>query len=214
MIGGDPECGPCLPVEMASRSMAGREPVAGMDMHMTQAVSWRRSRVDAHGLWSPGLVYHRGGDGPRENLACRCPFPVTRACLICADRGQGRRGNCRDCDFCFHRAPSWRSCAGWSLLAWTRRDVEVLLRANLPYQGFELLSRSRMALPNRGQSARLAANYRMHCRGVARRFAVRVDRGENTVLNVVVALRPGNPVILGGFPDGADRLLLVLMASP
>ena len=92
------------------------------------------------------------------------------------------------------------------------RDVEGLLRSNLPYQGFELLSRTSMRLPARGQSAGLARGYRVRCDGDARRLSVRVDRGDNTVLNVAVALRPGNPVILGGFPDGQDRLLLVLVA--
>lgn len=92
------------------------------------------------------------------------------------------------------------------------RDVEGLLRANLPYQGFELLTRTRMPLPNRGQSVSLARGYRLRCRGDARRLSVRVIRDDESVLNVAVALRPRNPVILGGFPDGSDRLLLVFVA--
>lgn len=92
------------------------------------------------------------------------------------------------------------------------RDVESLLRSNLPYRGFELLSRTSMSLPNRGQSARMARGFRVRCSGDARRFSVRVNRGDDTALNVAVALREGKPVILGGFPDGEDRLLLVLVA--
>ena len=92
------------------------------------------------------------------------------------------------------------------------RDVERLLRSNLPYRGFELLSRTSMALPVRGQSSGLARGFRISCNGDAGRLSVRVDRGDATLLNVAVALRPGTPVILGGFPDGADRLLLVLVA--
>lgn len=91
-------------------------------------------------------------------------------------------------------------------------DVADMLRSNLPYSGFALLSRSNVGLPSGGQTTGLAKGYSIRCSGGADRLSVQVKRGDAQVLNVAVTLREGVPVILGGFPDGSDRLLLVLKA--
>ena len=92
------------------------------------------------------------------------------------------------------------------------KDVADLLRNNLPYRGFTLLGRAGLPLPNRGQTVTLPERLVVRGSGQQERFTIVVQRDKETLLNAVVTLRKGAPVILGGFPDGADRLLLVVVA--
>ncbi len=92
------------------------------------------------------------------------------------------------------------------------RDVEDLLRAQLRFPGFELLARQRIALPNDGQTVTFPRGIEVRCEGPAERLSVIVRRGGSVLLNVFVNLRGDVPVVLGGFPDGSDRLLLILRA--
>ncbi|MCF7837175.1 MAG: hypothetical protein K9N49_00950 [Candidatus Marinimicrobia bacterium] len=89
------------------------------------------------------------------------------------------------------------------------RDVAGLLRANLPYQGFALLGATRVGLPAENKPQRLGP-LEVRCQGGAERLSVSVARDGRTLLNTVVALRRGQPIILGGFPDGTGRLMLIL----
>lgn len=90
------------------------------------------------------------------------------------------------------------------------RDVQDMLRAQLPFPGFELLSSTRVPVPSDGRNLSLPRGLDVRCSGTRERFAVVVRRGGAVLLNVFVRLRDDVPVVLGGFPDGADRLLLIL----
>lgn len=91
-------------------------------------------------------------------------------------------------------------------------DVADLLQNNLPFQGYSVLGRTRLPLPNRGQSVTFPGNLVVRCSGNQERLTVVVRRHETVLLNAVVSLRDNRPVILGGFPEGRDRLLLIVVA--
>lgn len=104
-----------------------------------------------------------------------------------------------------------RAYHGWGVSR-ELRDVADLLRGNLPYTAFEMLSRASVPIPNRGQNANLSHGLSIHVSGNHERLSVLVQRQRATLLRAVVGLRPNVPIILGGFPDKEDRLLIVLVA--
>ena len=85
------------------------------------------------------------------------------------------------------------------------------LQRNLPYRRFTEVSANSLPLPGRGGVP--LGELRVFCRGPQDNLSVTVKRAGNTLVQTRVRLRDGQPVIVGGFPDGQARLLIVLVSG-
>jgi len=91
-------------------------------------------------------------------------------------------------------------------------DVAELLKGNLPFNTFRLISAKSMALPAGGE-VELGRGFRASCEGPQRGLTIRVTRDRKPVLNTTVELADGTPLILGGFPIDGGKMILVLLAQ-
>jgi hypothetical protein len=91
-------------------------------------------------------------------------------------------------------------------------DVAGLLRENLPFNTFRLVSSGALRLPARGSTADLGSGLAVTCSGSQRNLSVTVTRGRRPLLRTTVALRDDRPWILGGFPGGDGKLIVILLA--
>ncbi len=89
-------------------------------------------------------------------------------------------------------------------------DVATILAGSLPFKNFRLVASAQTPLP---AAARLQlGSYTVACKGPQDKLAIAVSQGRNELLNTSVRLRDGKPLILGGFPDGEARMVLVFVA--
>lgn len=91
-------------------------------------------------------------------------------------------------------------------------DVSELLKSNLPFNSFKLVSSGSVQLPA-GGSAGLGQGFAAQCKGSQDSMQITVTRGGKKVLDTKVGLQDDVPLILGGFPAGSGKLMLVLLAQ-
>jgi hypothetical protein len=93
------------------------------------------------------------------------------------------------------------------------RDLVPLLRDNLPFKQYKLLDQNTTRLPASGE-VKLAEGFKLRLFGVADNLQVTLEKDGKVMIQTVLSLRKGRPVILGGFPRGAGgKLLLVLIVK-
>lgn len=78
-------------------------------------------------------------------------------------------------------------------------DIAAMMRNTLAFKTYALDAEARLPLPADGQAVKLRV-YDVTCTGSAERLKVSIARRDKRVLDTVAAVRPGHPVILGGFP--------------
>ena len=91
-------------------------------------------------------------------------------------------------------------------------DVSQMLKDNLPFNTFRLLSTRSMPIPASGEVA-LAEGISARCAGDARGLRVIIEQSGRVQLQSTVALRKDTALILGGFPSARPnaRMIVILM---
>ncbi len=92
------------------------------------------------------------------------------------------------------------------------QDIAPLLRNNLPFKTYTLVDAQAVRLPSTGQALTLRGGYIVRCQGSLERLAVTVELNGRVLIQTEIALRPGAPMILGGFSGGRGKMLVVLVA--
>ena len=90
-------------------------------------------------------------------------------------------------------------------------DIAGTLRQNLPFQRFDLVDRRTVTLPADRTTA-MARGFSIKCSGSREALAVTLKRGRARLINTTLSLRPGKPVVLGGFTSEKGKFLVVLIA--
>jgi hypothetical protein len=91
-------------------------------------------------------------------------------------------------------------------------DVADVLARNIPYQHFDLADRRDVTVPGTHKVS-MRGGYVVNCSGSVEALEVSIRRGRKSLLNTQLSLRAGKPVVLGGFPGGRGKYLVVLVAS-
>lgn len=90
-------------------------------------------------------------------------------------------------------------------------DVLPLLRRNLRYNSYRQATAATAALRS-GTQVPLRMGYHLELVDVSdNELTVRVAKRREVLLNTRLALRPGKPIVLGGFSEGENTLLIVLL---
>ncbi|MDZ4198754.1 MAG: hypothetical protein U1E27_05645 [Kiritimatiellia bacterium] len=92
------------------------------------------------------------------------------------------------------------------------RDVAAFLKENLPYRSFRLVDQTTLALPAPGNRVSLRPGFAVLGKGPQNRLDLTLEKDGRVLLNTVLSLRDGVPVVVGGFPGGRGRLMFVLVA--
>ena len=93
-------------------------------------------------------------------------------------------------------------------------DVLPLLRGNLGFSDYRLVSSRRMILAE-GAAAELGDGLRLQVRDIgARHCTLHISRGAQELLSTRLRLAPGRPLVLGGFPAGDGARTLMVVISP
>jgi hypothetical protein len=90
------------------------------------------------------------------------------------------------------------------------QDVVQAMGANFTFKGFSLKAQTTVTLPASGQ-VRLG-DYTVACSGAQKQLSIRVTRGKQQMLETVVSLVDGKPIVVGGFPADDGHHLLVFTA--
>jgi hypothetical protein len=90
-------------------------------------------------------------------------------------------------------------------------DVIPVLKKSLVYSHYSLAGSTSMKLPAQN-SVRQLGSYSVTCNGQQGNLAITVRHGRKQLLNTRVSLSSRKPLILGGFPAGNDKLVLVFVA--
>lgn len=90
-------------------------------------------------------------------------------------------------------------------------DVEKMLKGNLPFSQFRLVDRASVRLPAVQQAAGLKGGITLRFNGDQMKLAVTMEQGGKVVLQTQIALHDGVPLVLGGFPSGGGRMMIVLV---
>jgi hypothetical protein len=88
-------------------------------------------------------------------------------------------------------------------------DVAQLLKDNLPFDSFRLLASKSMALPANG-SVSLAEGIVVKCSGDQGNLDVTIERGRKERVRNTIELRKDSPFIVGGFPSGKGKTIVIL----
>ena len=95
-------------------------------------------------------------------------------------------------------------------------DIADMMRNTLAFKTYALDAEARMPLPADGRVVKLRV-YDVTCTGPAERLKVSIVRRDKRVLDTVASVRPGHPVILGGFParrgEGVRMFVLTIAAD-
>ena len=90
-------------------------------------------------------------------------------------------------------------------------DVLPVLKKSLVYSHYALAGSTSLSLPAKQTSRQLGA-YSVTCDGEQGNLAISVRHGRKQLLNTRVSLSSRRPLILGGFPAGDGKLVLVFVA--
>jgi hypothetical protein len=88
------------------------------------------------------------------------------------------------------------------------KDVAGILKGSLAFSNYSLLGSCAMKLPASGDKGTVGG-YEVTCRGGAQSLSITVVRDGKVMLTTQVRMEDGAPLILGGFPGGAGRHVLV-----
>lgn len=91
------------------------------------------------------------------------------------------------------------------------KPFENLLKSNLPFKRFELVDSKTLTLP--GKKTVPLKDYTLTCDGSAANLKITVAHKGKQVMSSKASIEAGKPLIVGGFPDAADkdaRILLIL----
>ena len=91
-------------------------------------------------------------------------------------------------------------------------DIAGMLRKNINYQSFALLGRGSMPLPAQNAASRIGA-YTVTGSGPQNNLSIRVRKGGSEVLSTTVRLKDRTPLVVGGFPGGKGKMVLVFVAE-
>lgn len=91
-------------------------------------------------------------------------------------------------------------------------DVVNVLKKNLSYQNYVLVSRTSIALPARGEAQKVG-KYSVICSGTQENLSILVQQGSKKLLQTTVKLDDGTPLVMGGFPSGKGKMVLVFVAE-
>jgi hypothetical protein len=91
-------------------------------------------------------------------------------------------------------------------------NVAPLLRNNMPFDTYQLLTAKSVSLP---ANATMDMGYGLvvRCSGPQKNLSVSVLRRGKTVLQSTVEVKDRSPVILGGFPAEGGKMILILLAQ-
>ncbi len=93
-------------------------------------------------------------------------------------------------------------------------DVMAMMKNTLAFKTYTLDAEARLPLPADGAVARLRV-YEVTCKGNADRLSVHIVRRGKRILSTEATIRPGHPVILGGFPARSKGMrMFVLTVEP
>jgi hypothetical protein len=90
-------------------------------------------------------------------------------------------------------------------------DVAAILKGSLAFSSYRLIGSRSMSLPAAGAKNRVG-DYEVICLGGQQSLAITVTRGGRVMLTTQVRMQDGAPLILGGFPGGSGRHVLVFTA--
>ena len=91
------------------------------------------------------------------------------------------------------------------------KDIAGILKGSLAFSNYKLIGSSTMRLPAAGEKGRVG-DYEVICTGSQQSISITVMRGGQVMLTTQVRMQDGVPLILGGFPGGAGRHVLVFTA--
>lgn len=91
-------------------------------------------------------------------------------------------------------------------------DVVKVLKKNLSYQNYALVSRTSIALPAKGDAQKVGG-YSVICSGTQANLSILVKHGSKKLLQTTVKLDDGTPLVMGGFPSGKGKMVLVFVAE-
>lgn len=89
-------------------------------------------------------------------------------------------------------------------------DVAQLLQRNMPFTGYRLVDTKTLPLPAKG-AVEMKLGFSVSCAGTPDSLAVTVMHKRDVLLRTTAALENGKPLILGGFPSAAGRIILILL---
>jgi hypothetical protein len=90
-------------------------------------------------------------------------------------------------------------------------DLRQILKGGLPFSSYRLLSSCSVRLPTTTEKKRLG-EYEIICQGLQQSLSITVTRGDRVMLTTQVKLEDQIPLVLGGFPGGAGKHVLVFVA--
>lgn len=91
------------------------------------------------------------------------------------------------------------------------KDVAGILKGSLAFSNYKLIGSCAMRLPAMGEKGQVG-EYEVTCSGNAQSLSITVVRAGHVMLTTQVRMQDGIPLILGGFPGGAGRHVLVFTA--
>ena len=91
-------------------------------------------------------------------------------------------------------------------------DVSSILKSQLSYKTYKLIDQKSCGLPAKG-TIKMQKGFELECIGKQDNFSITVHKSGNKLLQTTLDLKSGKPLILGGFPSGKNKLLLVLLAQ-
>lgn len=91
-------------------------------------------------------------------------------------------------------------------------DVAASLRDSFGFDSCRLLASHVLTLPASKQTRQLG-EYQVLCTGTQRGLGIEVSRGGKRLLKTNASLQDGKPLIVGGFPSGAGKQVLVFLAQ-
>jgi hypothetical protein len=89
--------------------------------------------------------------------------------------------------------------------------VEGLLKRNTPYSNFQVLAVRSAALPA-STTLDMGRGVIVKCAGAQDRLSIEVLSGGRAMLRSTVSLRDQTPLVLGGFPSGGSKLMVIVTA--
>jgi len=90
-------------------------------------------------------------------------------------------------------------------------DVIGVLKRSLVYKNYSLVAQASLPLPAAKRVVTLGS-YSVSCSGQQGNLAISVKRGNRVMLNTNISLRDNRPLIVGGFPSGRGKRVLVFVA--
>ncbi len=90
------------------------------------------------------------------------------------------------------------------------QDVVQAMSGSFAFKGFSLKAQTTVPLPASGESH--LGEYTVGCTGRQNQLSIRVTRGKRQMLDTVVSLVDGKPLVVGGFPAADGHHLLVFLA--